>query len=144
MQRNSSKSHKIFKMTISILWQSVFSRISFCVSRNNAPNVSYAWKRLYSVNMVYVIIVKVASAICPQKSVFCDFPSRRYCLLSLNNTSSGGVCLPTVLCGFGSLSPARTFVEPPPARSRHHVMRHSRTAHRKIGAKIFGYNMDII
>jgi len=29
--------------------------------------------------------------------------------------ASGGVCPPTVLCGFGSLSPARTFVEPPPA-----------------------------
>jgi len=29
--------------------------------------------------------------------------------------ASGGVFPQTVLCGFGSLSPARTFVEPPPA-----------------------------
>ena len=29
--------------------------------------------------------------------------------------ASGGVCPPTVLWEFGSLSPARTFVEPPPA-----------------------------
>ena len=29
--------------------------------------------------------------------------------------ASGGVCPQTVLWGFGSLSPARTFVEPPPA-----------------------------
>ena len=29
--------------------------------------------------------------------------------------ASGGVCPQTVLCGFGSLSPARTFVDPPPA-----------------------------
>jgi len=28
--------------------------------------------------------------------------------------ASGGVCPQTILCGFGSLSPARTFVEPPP------------------------------
>ena len=30
--------------------------------------------------------------------------------------ASGGVFPQTVLCGFGSLSPARTFVEPPPLR----------------------------
>jgi len=29
--------------------------------------------------------------------------------------ASGGAFPQTVLCGFGSLSPARTFVEPPPA-----------------------------
>jgi len=29
--------------------------------------------------------------------------------------ASGGVCPQTVLWEFGSLSPARTFVEPPPA-----------------------------
>jgi len=29
--------------------------------------------------------------------------------------ASGGVCPQTVLCGFGSSLPARTFVEPPPA-----------------------------
>ena len=29
--------------------------------------------------------------------------------------ASGGVCPQTVLWGFGSLSPARTFVDPPPA-----------------------------
>ena len=29
--------------------------------------------------------------------------------------ASGGVCPQTVLWKFGSLSPARTFVEPPPA-----------------------------
>ena len=29
--------------------------------------------------------------------------------------ASGGVCPQTVLWGFGSLSPARTFVKPPPA-----------------------------
>ena len=29
--------------------------------------------------------------------------------------ASGGVCTQTVLWEFGSLSPARTFVEPPPA-----------------------------
>ena len=32
--------------------------------------------------------------------------------------ASGGVCPQTVLCEFGSLSPARAFVEPPPAQSR--------------------------
>ena len=42
--------------------------------------------------------------------------------------ASGGVCPQTVLCGFGSLSPARTFVEPPPSPSRHPVMRQQRTA----------------
>jgi len=31
--------------------------------------------------------------------------------------ASGGVFPPTVLWEFGSLSPARTFVEPPPAPS---------------------------
>jgi len=36
--------------------------------------------------------------------------------------ASGGVCPQTVLCGFGSSSPARTFVKPPPAWSRHHVV----------------------
>jgi len=35
--------------------------------------------------------------------------------------ASGSVCPQTVLYGFGSLSPARTFVNPPPAWSRHHV-----------------------
>jgi len=35
--------------------------------------------------------------------------------------ASGGVCPQTVLRVFGSLSPARTFVNPPPAWSRHHV-----------------------
>jgi len=35
--------------------------------------------------------------------------------------ASGGVCPQKHLCGFGSLSPARTFVNPPPAWSRHHV-----------------------
>ena len=37
--------------------------------------------------------------------------------------ASGGVCPQTVLCGFGSLSPARTFVKPPPSQSRHYVVR---------------------
>jgi len=39
--------------------------------------------------------------------------------------ASGGVFPQTVLCGFESLSPARTFVEPPPAPSRHPVSRNS-------------------
>ena len=34
----------------------------------------------------------------------------------------------TVLWEFGSLSPARTFVEPPPAPSRPHVICHFGTA----------------
>jgi len=36
--------------------------------------------------------------------------------------ASGGVFPQTVLWGFGSLLPARTFVYPPPAWSRHHVI----------------------
>jgi len=40
--------------------------------------------------------------------------------------ASGGVFPQTILWGFGSLSPARAFVEPPPAPSRHHIRRHPR------------------
>jgi len=47
--------------------------------------------------------------------------------------ASGGVCPPTVLWGFGSLSPARTFVDPPPAWSRHHVMCNARATEQQCG-----------
>jgi len=35
--------------------------------------------------------------------------------------ASGGVCPQKHLWEFGSVSPARTFVKPPPAWSRHYV-----------------------
>jgi hypothetical protein len=41
---------------------------------------------------------------------------------------SGGVARPTVLCEFGSSSPVRAFVEPPPTPSRHYVRRNPASA----------------
>jgi hypothetical protein len=42
--------------------------------------------------------------------------------------ASGGVSPQTVLWEFGSVSPARTFVKPPPSPSRHHVICNGGTA----------------